>query len=303
MRLLVLVVMVAGMLVGCGGGVGNAPARTPVKFSVFWDERSRTVNAPSSALSGILTMTGTGNSGLTFTFNRMEGAAGGLQTLTTSQPITAGDATFLIRFMSEANGAGSEVARAAGAARIAADGSGLGTVTTVQNVTRVSVTPGQSLNEGQNLELQASAYNGQGQTVAVSSDSIFWSVAGNPNSLAFVDGIAQGRKRGIAQVVATIDRIASPPADVVVSFAARVIPILPAGGGDGITFVNAINPDGTVAVGTTRNTTQIQGFRWTEVTGTVGLGTHAGFTGASAFGVNDDGSVIVGTATDDDGGG
>lgn len=62
-------------------------------------------------------------------------------------------------------------------------------------------------------------------------------------------------------------------------------------GGDG--YAHAISSDGLVVVGRSHNGSRWRAFRWTEVTGTQDLGTLGG-GGAEAFGVNVDGTIIVG---------
>jgi probable HAF family extracellular repeat protein len=230
------------------------------------------------------------------------GTAAVLQQITTSGTVSSGPATFELKFMSQPDGQGDEVARAAGAVTINGDGTGLGDITTVQKVARVAVVPGQEVLEGESERLSASAYDQEGKYVAVTADSIFWSVASNPGHLTFEDGLAVGGSRGTANVVATIDHIASPAVAVWVSFAPKVTEIEPVSGGeDGITFVNALTPDGRVAVGTTRSTSQINGFVWSKATGTVAIPNPAGAVSGSAFGVSTDGTVVVGTSEMGDG--
>jgi autotransporter-associated beta strand protein/probable HAF family extracellular repeat protein len=64
---------------------------------------------------------------------------------------------------------------------------------------------------------------------------------------------------------------------------------VPAGQGDFI--MNGLSADGSTIVGSAA-----QSFRWTAATGVVSLGSLAGYSSSSAFGVNSDGSVIVGTS-------
>jgi len=67
---------------------------------------------------------------------------------------------------------------------------------------------------------------------------------------------------------------------------------LPGGGFDSRGF--AVSPDGSIVVGTSKSSMWNEAFIWTESTGMIGLGTLPGSLGSSAYGVTEDGSIVVG---------
>ena len=61
-----------------------------------------------------------------------------------------------------------------------------------------------------------------------------------------------------------------------------------------------VSGDGTVVTGWASINFQVQAYRWTQATGTVGLGTLPGSSGSAAYAISADGSTIVGTASGPD---
>jgi hypothetical protein len=306
MRIAVPLLFLSLLLLGCGGsgGGGSTATKTPVKLSILWDQRGRTVNAPSSALSCSLEVDGPGGTTLDSVINRPSGSELVLQEVTTADKITSGHVTFTLAFHADVDGSGDLVALAAGTAELKSDGTGIGTVTTFQTVSRVAVPANQSISEGETKDLVATAYDPRGAVVAVSPGSIFWSVSGGGDKISIQSDRAVGVKRGIGTVVATIDHIASQPSSVFVTFAPRAVEIPSlTGGANDLTFINALTPDGKVAVGLSRNATSVEAIRWTEAGGTVGLGMPPGATSTDAFGVSTDGNTIVGGGEGADGNG
>lgn len=82
--------------------------------------------------------------------------------------------------------------------------------------------------------------------------------------------------------------------------AGGMIKINPLAGGAG-SMAYSVTQDGTVVVGVSDNGASDEAYRWSAAGGTVGLGVIAPFFGAlshsEAYGVNADGSVVVGAST------
>lgn len=107
-----------------------------------------------------------------------------------------------------------------------------------------------------------------------------------------------GTRHGPAKVVATVDGIASEAAAVQVTPVKRamLIPLIPGAPADGGNSATGISADGTAVIGNGDTSTgAIHAFRWTAAEGTADLGVLSGYDTSRAYGVNADGSVVVGT--------
>ena len=164
------------VVTGCGGG-GGGGSTTPstLSFAVNWPERTRDLNAPSSALSFTLTVTGGADTGdLTFQANRGDNLAAHRQTYSTSQRPKRGTFPFLVRFFAQANGEGAEVAVASG--NVTVNGSTtLPTVSLTGTIATVEIPAGQMVDVGQTKSLSVEAKNAEGElVVSCSLHSIQW---------------------------------------------------------------------------------------------------------------------------------
>lgn len=230
-----IVLAVCFSLVGCGGGGGgnpappnpappNAPLTTPVRLSLSWGARSRAVNAPSSALSVILTLRSARADGsdLSVTLNRAADPAAYTQSLTTSDPVVVGTWRFSARFHAGADGGGAVVGIAEAEVTIAGDGSGIGDIQTIGTIASVLVPPGQSLLAGETKDLAFTALDAANNIIAVSPGSAFFAVTTGADKLNIGSGQGVGVAPGTATVVATVDGKASPPQSVKVTSNATV---------------------------------------------------------------------------------
>lgn len=290
---------------GCNGGT---TATTRVMLSIYWAERSRVVNAPSSALSAVITLLGRnpGGGDFTFTVNRAADPGAYLAGYESPNRALIGDAVCRVDFHANQDGQGDLVGVAIAQVAIRRDGTGIGNISTEGAVSFVEVLSGQSVRVGESRELIFSARNQQGETLALTPGSAFWSVLAGAEFLAFQKGMAVGLSRGVARVTATVDGVASQPAEVQVLATGRMILLgsLPNPPDDWVSLANDISGDGKAVVGasTIQGSTpggahRIEAFVWTEAGGMVGLGhlPGPGMNEASeAYGVNADGTVVVG---------
>ena len=95
-----------------------------------------------------------------------------------------------------------------------------------------------------------------------------------------------------------MDGIASEAAAVQVTPVKRamLIPLIPGAPADGGNSATGISADGTAVIGNGDTSTgAIHAFRWTAAEGTADLGVLSGYDTSRAYGVNADGSVVVGT--------
>src|SRR5205807_5444040 len=99
-------------LAGCGGGA-SLPT-PPVQATINWAARSRSIDAPSSALSVVLVLTKASPDGTDFkwTINRDTIPAGYAITYTSTNKAVVGTYPFTVSFYSQAGGGGSVVASA-----------------------------------------------------------------------------------------------------------------------------------------------------------------------------------------------
>lgn len=208
---LVFLVLALGLLAlglfGCGGGGGTSSVGTPMKLTINWPERSRTVEAPSSALSCKVTLSDpiSGDPVQTWTINRPENAAANVQTWTSPSGVPIGNYTLTVTFYTETNAGGVVIAEATTAIVLQTDGSGAGTITPESTIVSVEVTAGQSVLVGEKKTLTFTAKDALDAVVAVTPGSAVWAVTSGADKLQFIDGDAEGLVVGTAQVTATVD--------------------------------------------------------------------------------------------------
>lgn len=276
----ILLLLCMLLLSGCGGG-GSAPAPllpppdpgptnpapTPAaraQITIYWGARSRNVNAPSSALSAVVTLQGAATQGgdISFTINRR--TAPGAYSETYRSPVEARVGTWALSVVFHAgeyqNGA--VVGRAATVVTIQADGTGIGAINTVGTIVSVEMAANQSIGVGEKKDLAFSAKNTNGEIIAVSPGSAFFTVAGGGERLRITDGKGEGVAPGAARVAAAVDGVSSTAIDVAVTSNAAVS-ITP--GGPINLSINA-NQKFTARVTETEN----QGVTWAVQEGAAG---------------------------------
>lgn len=215
--LLVLVLSVTWLL-GCGDG-NSTPATTPLQLTLNWPARSRDVNAPASALSVTVKLTGANPTGGDFIWaiNREARTEAFTQTYTSSASVAAGTWPLSLTFYAQPDAAGAVVGTSTATVTIAADGSGIGTVAVTGTVASVEVTPDQTLLVGQNQELSASVRDAASNLLAVTPGSFTFAIASGADKLSLTPGgTATGMAAGVATVTATVDGKTSPPQNVTV---------------------------------------------------------------------------------------
>lgn len=281
---------------GCAGDGGNGGVQANTTMSVLWGPRSRTVSAPSSALSGVVSIDPAGTMPSTdATFNRPNGEETVLQTVDLGVKAPMGSADVIVRFYAEANGEGDMVGIAGGAVVVNSDGTIQGAIATQGTVSNVRVAPNQEVQVGSTETIAASVYNEKGEMIAVSPGSIFAAIVSG-NDLAVADGPdITGVKRGEAQVTVTVDGKASVTEKVLIAPVPTTYIVEPLDSASGITFVNDVSANGQVAVGSSSKGSDRVAIRWTRAGGTQEIPGLDAYDGTNiAYCVNADGSVVGG---------
>ena len=297
-RILLFLSLLLVALSGCGGsGSSSGPASkvTPT-FGIMWAARNRAVSGPSSALSATVKLTNVSEPPVLFTVNRPTDPDANLQKVTSPTAMTPGACTMSVTFCAEVVGGGSVVGTAADFIDIPASGIINATIATDSTIVRTKVLANQVVLEGQYQTLLFSAFDQQGNVVAVSNESAFWSVVENPDVLSFQNLKAVPGKIGMATVAVTVDKVQSTPQIITVQPIPSlvILPFFPGAPETAIMFGNALSRDGTTVVGICAG----KAFRWRKETGTVDLGLLPGTIISDARAVSADGSTVVGTCLD-----
>lgn len=224
--------LLALALAGCGGGGGNsnAPATsTKLIASIDWAARTRSLNAPSSAQSVVISINGATPDGgdFRFTINRDSAPDAYSKSYTSLGSVMLGNWTVKAMFYGENDGSGDIVGVAGAKADIKGDGTGLPTLATVGTFKTVSIPAGQTvtLGQSQDLAIMAGTANASGaivKEVAISPGSITWKINDGSDKLTFANGEAKGMVPGMATVTATVDGIVSAPQTVTVISTATI---------------------------------------------------------------------------------
>lgn len=239
------------VMMGCGGSGGGGGSGDPqetaytypggggylyrygwstykAEFTVYWAARSNheltsQATAPSSAVSFELTLEEAAEDGSDYTFSadRDPDPAAYVQTYVLPGQVRTGLTWVLVEFYSQLGATGDVVATAVAPVTISSDGTGLEDVTTTGTVASVEVPIGQQVPVSDVaadwVRLRCTVRSGNGQVLAVTPGSVFWSVVGGGEFLTFEDGVlAHGKADGTARVVATVDDHASSPQEVTV---------------------------------------------------------------------------------------
>ena len=253
------------LVAGCGGGGGTNPVSTPtplvlatptptptpsttptpgatptptpsavpavpLRAVINWPARSRDLNAPSSALSCVIsTTTGDAFTGGPIRFApiaRTGGAAAYTQTLSVPGTIRVGATTFNIRFYANADGTGAVVGETTVNATVAADGTGLPTIAASTKIATVNVTPNLTVSYGTTAQIGFTAFDASGTALAITPGSAFFAPATGTSTALTIsgDGVASSVPIGNAltvvppsgpldnvNVTATVDGVASSP--------------------------------------------------------------------------------------------
>lgn len=267
--LLMLIVSAgSGWIAGCGGGKKDsgppAPTSARAQVTVNWGARSRSVNAPSSALSARITFAAAGVDGadVVWVVNR-DGSRLEAYSEVQASPLDVkiGAAQMTVAFFAEPNAGGTVVGTASAAVNIAADGSGVGAVATTGTITSVEVLPGQALQVGEKKDILFTAKMADGTAVAVTPGSVFFNVVDGGGSLKITGGQAEAVGFGVAAVTASVDGTVSAAAPLTISDPSNSVVLLPPSGGTiqvpnvaAVTFPDGSFPNGQPVIVSATNT-------------------------------------------------
>jgi hypothetical protein len=221
----VAAIAAATWLIGCGGGGGGGTPPPPGdKFTravvnIHWPERSRALDAPSSALSVVITIKGSKQDGtdLVWTINRPSSPSDTtVRHVSPTAEVKVGTWDVTIAFHAQADGAGAVVATGGARVAIAEDGTGLDAIALTGTIATVEVPAGQSVPTGVKKDLIFTAKDSGGAVIAVTPGSAVWKVVTGTDKLRFVNGQAEAIGDGTATVTATVDNKTSAAATVVV---------------------------------------------------------------------------------------
>lgn len=226
---LFLIPFLCFLAVGCGGGGSGKPtvrSTTTVRISMRWPERSRVVQATSSALSAVFTLTGAKLNGGDFVAVVSRGLSKDAydEEITTTTEALVGKWNLEVRFCAEPDGKGVTVARAQTTITLAQNGTGIPTLAPASNIAQVEVLPDQTIRVGEERELSFVARDASGAIVALTSGSVFFTVATGADHLQITQlGNGKGLSPGDAWVTATVDGITGPQQRVQILSNAAVI--------------------------------------------------------------------------------
>ncbi len=213
---------------GCGGGNGGGGSDTVqtanVNVSVNWAARSKAVNAPSSALSLVITLKKanptTGD--FSFTINRDAAPAAYTKKYTSGNQAKQGTWELAARFFSQPDGAGSVVGAIDATINLDKHGDGIGNFTTAGKIATVEIAPNQTVGVGQSIDLVVTAKDASGAAIALTAGSVFLQAAGGSGLTINGGQQVTGQAVGTAMVTATVDGITSAPQTVTVGFVPAV---------------------------------------------------------------------------------
>lgn len=238
------------LLAGCGGGGGGASRK--VSATILWPQRSKVLNAPSSALSVTFVLAQTGSPSITWTRNRSADTAAHQEVYESDKSFDPGPYTLTATFFSQADGVGSIVGQATTSVTVTETGADVGDVAVGTRVFKVTVDPNQSVAVGAEKEITFKALDNKNALIAVSPGSAVLQVVVGTDSASVVENRIKGVALGLTQVKATVDGVfgtgivgvGTPAYSVNATGARGQIPIAAA---DGATY----NVDGTTSAAVT----------------------------------------------------
>jgi hypothetical protein len=213
--------MLGGLAVaGCGGGAPQVTRETRLKLDIVWPERTRSLSAPSGALSAVASVESLGGGTSTFqAIDRETSLSGYTQNWTSLTGCPTGIVRLSVRFFAGRGGLGSLVGTAAKTVVIAADGTGAGTIAVEGKIDSIAVTGQASLRVADNATYNITARDAAGTTIAVEPGAASFTVGSGTTALSIAaNGVSTGLSVGSATVVATLGEKQSP------AFAVNVTP-------------------------------------------------------------------------------
>lgn len=277
---------------GCGGGGGNSNGgsgsvgqNVNVNVAINWGARSRALDAPSSALSAVITLKNASPTGgdFAFTLNRDAAPAAYLKSYTSPNQAKVGTWDLQARFYAQPGGSGSVVGTSDATINLGTDGNGIGSFVTTGTVATVAVVPGQTVGFGQTQDLLFTAKDANGANLVLTPGASTFQVTGGGSNLQ-IDSTqhAKGVAKGIATVTVTVDGKTSDPVDVAVD------------------YISSISVTPTTASlyinGQTTLTAKVTGLPETAVNWSIQEGTAGGdFGGAGPNGISYNAPSVPGT--------
>ncbi len=215
---LVVALALSILLPGCGGG-GGAPQAAPISLTIDWPARTRDLNAPSSALSAVVTLEGArpGGGDFVWVIPRRSAPAAYSESYTSTSLATLGVHDVWVSFCALSDGTGSVVGVAVGSVDVGS-GMSLGNLTTEGTVAAVRLASGQTVDVGQTKDLAFSCRDKAGDLIVVSPGAAALSIVSGSACLQALTGPAvKGLAPGSADVALTVDGVTSGQQTVAVA--------------------------------------------------------------------------------------
>ncbi len=222
-----LAALTALAAVGCGGEDVFDSATVQPRIAVDWDDRSRALDAPNSALSVrvVLDSLTAGVDTIEITGNRGATTSAHTSTYTAIDSTQSGLFNMSVTFYAEQNLGGAVVGTASLQVRVLSDGSivrpdgsELGSVGYTGEVDRVEVAINQKVEVGETRELAVIALDEDGDPIILSRGSFtFELISGGEFIDLDEDGTVTGEALGTAFVTASVDGVTSDQTAVVVT--------------------------------------------------------------------------------------
>ncbi|MCC6441843.1 MAG: hypothetical protein IT210_00135 [Armatimonadetes bacterium] len=265
-RLFCVAACVLILSAGCGSGGREEPRNVPLAVTIQWAARSRALQSPSSALSAGITLEKADPAGQDFTYSINRDPAPDAYTRTYHSPkqVRVGNWDMTVLFYAHQDGAGDIVGESRAKVTVLSDGSGIGDIATEGTIDRIAILPDQSVSVGERKELALSVLNKQGQLIALTPGSIFFTIAAGDARLKSLGSQVEGVAPGPAQVKAAVDNRASSPEIVTVESSAsdyRIALLGKWGGGNTVAY--GINNADKVAGASSGSAALWQNGRWT----------------------------------------
>jgi hypothetical protein len=188
-----------------------------VKFTIQWPERSRKLDALSSAQSVVVVLKNAAQDGTDFVWNinRDANLAANQQDYLSPNVAKVGTWDLQVRLYASPNGTGALVGTAGANVTLAADGTGIGDLAVSGTIQTVQVPDGQFVKLAEKKDLTFATRDASGALVAVTPGSAKWEVVSGTDRLRVVTGgQVEGLAIGLASVRATVDGKTSANADV-----------------------------------------------------------------------------------------
>ncbi len=177
--------LVAATMIGCAGShfvppPPPPPTLVPLKLTVNWPARTKDINPTASTLSVRVTLIGGGPDGanFVFSFDRDDDISAHTVNLVSdvNHFAAVGTHEMVMDFCTQRGGLGTIIATVDTDVTVAADGTGIPSVSPVSSITQVLVDANQEYSANSVVDLKFRALDADGNIVAVSRGSASWSL-------------------------------------------------------------------------------------------------------------------------------